>query len=95
MVFGPRTSNVGKGLAKAARGDVVILGAMCGSVWIARDPLFRFLGVWGPFCFVFGRRTSNVGKGLAKATREDVVIFGAVCGNIRTARDPLSRLLGV
>ena len=62
---------------------------------VARDPLFRLLGVWGPFCLVFGPRTSNVGKGLAKATREDVVIFGAICGNIRTARDPLFILLGV
>ena len=67
---------MGKGLAKAARGDVVIFGAMCGSIWIARDPLFGLLGVWGPVRFVFGPRTSNVGKGLAKATRENVVIFG-------------------
>ena len=33
LVFGPRTTNnVGKGLAKATRGDVVIFGAMCGSI---------------------------------------------------------------
>ena len=40
-VFGPRTSNVGKGLAKATREDVVIFGAIS-------------LGLQGPFCLVFG-----------------------------------------
>ena len=39
--FRTRTSNVGKGLAKATRGDVVIFRAICGSIWTARDPLFK------------------------------------------------------
>ena len=34
-----------KGLAKAAREDVVILGGLCGSILTARDPLFGLLGV--------------------------------------------------
>ena len=41
---------VSKGLAKAAREDVVILGGLCGSILTARDPtardpLFGLLGV--------------------------------------------------
>ena len=41
----PRTSNICKGLAKATREDVVIFGAICGSILTARDPLFGLLGV--------------------------------------------------
>ena len=45
LFFGPRTSHIGKGLAKATREDVVIFGAIYCSILTARDPLFGLLGV--------------------------------------------------
>ena len=49
-----------KGLAKAAREDVVIP--------TARDPLFGLLGVWGPFVRFSNLEPAYVCEGLAKAS---------------------------